>query len=102
MTRRRSVRNSTRSTRPRSRASTRAIEETQTLHRPGRAELHRRLAATLIDIEPRLRSLLGYRHLPWPRTAIQQELGITHPRPHHSQRSLSAGEETVPLVVEGP
>ena len=37
------------------------------------------LAAALIDIEPRLRRLLGYRHLPSLRAAIQKELGIIHP-----------------------
>jgi transposase-like protein len=37
------------------------------------------LAAALIDIEPRLRRLLGYRHLPLLRAAIQKDLGITHP-----------------------
>jgi putative transposase len=37
------------------------------------------LAAALLDIEPRLRRLSGYRHLPALRTAIQQELGINHP-----------------------
>ena len=37
------------------------------------------LAAALLDIEPRLRKLLGYRHLPLLRAAIQKELGITHP-----------------------
>lgn len=36
------------------------------------------LAAALLDIEPRLRRLLGYRHLPLLRTAIQKDLGI-HP-----------------------
>jgi transposase-like protein len=40
---------------------------------------HRWLAATLLDIEPRLRRLFGYRHLPKLRAAIQKELGITHP-----------------------
>jgi transposase-like protein len=40
---------------------------------------HRWLAAALLDIEPRLRRLLGYRHLPLLRAAIQKELGITHP-----------------------
>lgn len=34
-------------------------------------------AAALLDIEPRLRRLLGYRHLPRLRAAIQKELGIT-------------------------
>ena len=37
------------------------------------------LAAALIDIEPRLRRLLGYRHLPSLRAAIQKKLGIIHP-----------------------
>ena len=37
------------------------------------------LAAALIDIEPRLRRLLGYRHPPSLRAAIQKELGIIHP-----------------------
>ena len=37
------------------------------------------LAAALIDIEPRLRRLLDYRHLPSLRAAIQKELGIIHP-----------------------
>jgi transposase-like protein len=40
---------------------------------------HRWLAAVLLDIEPRLRRLLGYRHLPQLRAAIQKELGITLP-----------------------
>jgi len=37
------------------------------------------LASVLLDIEPRLRRLLGYRHLPRLRAAIQKDLGITHP-----------------------
>ncbi len=37
------------------------------------------LAAALLDIEPRLRRLLGYRHLPLLRAAIQRELGISRP-----------------------
>ena len=37
------------------------------------------LAAALLDIEPRLRRLSGYRHLPALRTAIQRELGIHRP-----------------------
>lgn len=40
---------------------------------------HRWLAAALLNIEPRLRRLLGYRHLPLLRAAIQKELGITQP-----------------------
>jgi putative transposase len=37
---------------------------------------HRWLAASLLDIEPRLRRLLGYRHLPALRAAIKKELRI--------------------------
>jgi transposase-like protein len=37
------------------------------------------LTAALLDIEPRLRRLIGYRHLPRLRAAIQKELGITAP-----------------------
>jgi len=43
---------------------------------------HRWLATALLNIEPRLRRLLGYRHLPRLRAAIQKELGITHPDGH--------------------
>ncbi|MEX2530819.1 MAG: IS256 family transposase [Gemmatimonadota bacterium] len=39
---------------------------------------HRWLATALLNIEPRLRRLLGYRHLPMLRAAIQKELEITH------------------------
>jgi transposase-like protein len=37
---------------------------------------HRWLAAALIDIEPRLRKLLGYRHLPKLREALMRELKL--------------------------
>lgn len=37
---------------------------------------HRWVAAGLLDIEPRLRRLNGYRHLPTLRHALQTELGI--------------------------
>ncbi len=37
---------------------------------------HRWLAAALLDIEPRLRRLVGYRHLPALREAIRQDLKI--------------------------
>ena len=45
----------------------------------GTHQKQRWLAAALLDIEPRLRRLLGYRHLPLLRAAIQKELGINHP-----------------------
>jgi putative transposase len=43
---------------------------------------HRWLATALLDIEPRLRRLVGYRHLPLLRAAIQKELGINQPESH--------------------
>ncbi len=39
---------------------------------------HRWLAAALLDIEPRLRKLMGYRHLPLLRKAIMKDLKINH------------------------
>ncbi len=51
-------------------------------HWKNSAQKHRWLAAVLLDIEPRLRRLLGYRHLPTLRAAIQKELGITRPESH--------------------
>jgi len=38
---------------------------------------HRWLAATLLDIEPRLRRVHGYKHLPRLREALMQELNLT-------------------------
>jgi putative transposase len=38
---------------------------------------HRWMAAALLDIEPRLRRLFGYRHLPALREAIMKDLKIT-------------------------
>jgi len=43
---------------------------------------HRWLATALLNIEPRLRRLLGHRHLPMLRAAIQKELGISRPDSH--------------------
>ena len=44
------------------------------------------LAAALMDIEPRLRRLLGYRHLPTLRIAIMKELNLNH-EDERSQRA---------------
>lgn len=43
------------------------------------SQKHRWLAAALLDIEPRLRRIRGYQHLPRMREAIQRELG----KPRH-------------------
>jgi putative transposase len=40
------------------------------------SQRHRWVATALLDIEPRLRRVKGYRHLPMLRQAIQVELGI--------------------------
>ena len=45
---------------------------------------HRWLATALLNIELQLRRLLGYRHLPLLRAAIQEELGITPDSAVHS------------------
>jgi len=39
------------------------------------SQKHRWLAAALLDIEPRLRRIRGYQHLPRLREALQRELG---------------------------
>lgn len=46
-------------------------------HWKNSSQKHRWLAASLLDIEPRLRRVRGYRHLPLLRAALQKELGIT-------------------------
>jgi transposase-like protein len=46
------------------------------------------LTAALLNIEPRLRRLCGFRHLPKLRTAIQKELAIT--APERAVRSTAA------------
>ena len=48
-------------------------------HWKNSSQKHRWLATTLLEIESRLRRLLGYRHLPLHRAAIQKDLGITLP-----------------------
>jgi transposase-like protein len=46
-------------------------------HWKNSSQKHRWLAASLLDIEPRLRRVQGHRHLPLLREALQKELGIT-------------------------
>lgn len=45
-------------------------------HWKNSSQKHRWLATALLDIEPRLRRIRGYRHLPLLREAIQRELGL--------------------------
>ena len=40
------------------------------------SQRHRWLATALLDIEPHLRKLMGYRHLPQLRAALKRELKI--------------------------
>ena len=45
-------------------------------HWQNSSQRHRWLATALLDIEPRLRKVMGYRHLPQLRTALQRDLKI--------------------------
>ncbi len=45
-------------------------------HWQNSSQRHRWLATALLDIEPRLRKLMGYRHLPKLRDALKRELKI--------------------------
>ena len=45
-------------------------------HWKNSSQRHRWLATALVDIEPRLRKVMGYRHLPKLREALQRELKI--------------------------
>jgi hypothetical protein len=49
---------------------------------------HRWLAAALLDIEPRLRKVKGYRYLPQLRIAIQREM------------ARQGGKQEIPKVAE--
>ncbi len=45
-------------------------------HWQNSSQRHRWLATALLDIEPRLRKVMGYRHLPRLRDALKRELKI--------------------------
>ena len=45
-------------------------------HWQNSSQRHRWLATALLDIEPRLRKVMSYRHLPQLRTALQRDLKI--------------------------
>ena len=45
-------------------------------HWQNSSQRHRWLATALLDIEPRLRKVMGYRHLPTLRAALMRELKI--------------------------
>ena len=47
-----------------------------TSHWLNSSQRHRWLATALLDIEPRLRKVMGYRHLPTFRIALKRELKI--------------------------
>jgi len=48
-------------------------------HWQNSSQRHRWLATALLDIEPRLRKVMGYRHLPKLREALKRELKIDTP-----------------------
>ena len=50
-------------------------------HWKNSSQRHRWLATALVDIEPRLRKVMGYRHLPKLREALQRELKIERKTP---------------------
>ena len=52
------------------------VEErcTKVDHWQNSRQRHRWLATALLDIEPRLRQVMGYRHLPMLRAALKREL----------------------------
>ena len=50
-------------------------------HWKNSSQRHRWLATALVDIEPRLRKVRGYRHLPKLREALQRELKIERKTP---------------------
>ena len=50
-------------------------------HWKNSSQRHRWLATALVDIEPRLRKVMGYRHLPKLREALQRELMIERKMP---------------------
>ena len=45
-------------------------------HWQNSSQRHRWLATALLDIEPRLRKVMGYRHLPRLRDALKRQLKI--------------------------
>ena len=47
------------------------------------------LATALADIEPRLRKVMGYRHLPKLREALKRELKIEARTPTTSKRKVA-------------
>jgi len=58
-------------------------------HWKNSSQKHRWLAAALLDIEPRLRRIRGYQHLPRLREAIQRELS----RPGYEAQEAGDAEE---------
>ena len=61
------------------------------------SQRHRWLATALVDIEPRLRQVMGYRHLPKLREALQRELKIERKTP----KTQAAGMSLALLKLSG-
>lgn len=57
-------------------------------HWKNSSQRQRWMATSLLEIEPRLRKLMGYRHLPKLRDAIQRELGLGN-KPESSKRTAA-------------
>ena len=58
-------------------------------HWKNSSQRQRWLATSLIDIEPRLRKVAGYRHLPKLREALKRELKIEAKTPTTSKKKVA-------------
>jgi len=58
-------------------------------HWKNSSQRHRWLATALLDIEPRLRKVVGYRHLPKLREALKRELTLEKKTAGTSKRKVA-------------
>lgn len=58
-------------------------------HWKNSSQRQRWMATSLLDIEPRLRKLMGYRHLPKLRDALRRELNLETKKPNSSKRKAA-------------
>ena len=58
-------------------------------HWKNSSQRQRWLATALVDIEPRLRKVMGYRHLPKLREALKRELKIEEKKSTTSKRKVA-------------
>ena len=71
-------------------------------HWQNSSQRQRWLATALLDIEPRLRKVMGYRHLPRLRDALKRELKIDTTAIQEPRRvSTRNGLDSMPMRSEG-